>query len=281
MSFIEWSRTRVRQVLAIALVLLLVVIGAVTLRDALRRPAAPQPAPLPAPSPPAKPLVETQPLPLPPLNLTRVELITAVNAASAAYAAGEAAPPANAALTSRSFQLRLPLGCGGAGEERMGWTYDEKAKALRIKALPEAWGEAPWVKALAGDTPFDAAEGFWIARPWSNAETCPTSPATDPAPEPSPQTFGLVQLFEPGGSRVARRGGRAYEHVMKMAEKPQTPPRLSLVLGGRLAAFKDGQPIRCRGDSPDRRPVCLAAVDIDHVAFEDQATGETLAEWRN
>ena len=52
------------------------------------------------------------------------------------------------------------------------------------------------------------------------------------------------------------------------------------MLEGRLGAFPDGRTIRCHAEGPDQRPVCVAAVQLDRVAFEDGASGATLSEWR-
>ena len=53
-----------------------------------------------------------------------------------------------------------------------------------------------------------------------------------------------------------------------------------VVLEGRFASFPDGRAIRCRAASIDQRPVCIAAVQLDRVAFEDGSSGTVLSEWR-
>ena len=94
--------------------------------------------------------------------------------------------------------------------------------------------------------------------------------------------MGLASVFEADGSRLGRRNGRAYEHTVRgVDDQPAVAPvqGYRLVLEGRLAAFPEGRSIRCRGSGPDQRPVCIAAVQIDRVAFED-AAGALLSEWR-
>ncbi|HRD29396.1 MAG TPA: hypothetical protein PLO65_13940, partial [Caulobacter sp.] len=78
------------------------------------------------------------------------------------------------------------------------------------------------------------------------------------------------------------RDGRPYSFVRKVPEgEPATPAEgYRLVLEGRVTGYPGGHAVRCRSDSPDRRPVCLVAVEFDRVAFEDGATGAVLAEWR-
>ena len=184
----------------------------------------------------------------------------------------------------------------------MRYRYDAERGTLQLSAAPEIWTDAEWARALAGVGNVEAIEGFWFRRPWLRTENCPVVPpppadAAAPAGEdvageaetqqaeappvalpPSPETLGVARVFEAGGSRLLRRGGRPYEVTRRTepAEAPG-PQGFRLVLQGRLSAASD--PIRCRSDSPDRRPICLLLVEFDRVAFEDPA-GKTLAEWR-
>jgi hypothetical protein len=94
--------------------------------------------------------------------------------------------------------------------------------------------------------------------------------------------MGLAAVFEADGSRLGRRNGRAYSFgVRGENDQPAAVPPggYRLVLEGRMAAFSDGRAIRCRAASPDQRPVCIGAVRLDRVAFED-AQGAVLSEWR-
>jgi hypothetical protein len=52
-----------------------------------------------------------------------------------------------------------------------------------------------------------------------------------------------------------------------------------LVIEGRLTDFPTGHAIRCRAPSAEARPICVAAAQVDRVAFED-ADGRLLREWR-
>lgn len=93
--------------------------------------------------------------------------------------------------------------------------------------------------------------------------------------------MGLASVFEADGSRLGRRNGRAYGYRVRGADdQVATAPaqRYRQIIEGRMAAFADGRSIRCRAFRPDERPVCIAAVQVDRVAFED-AGGATLSEW--
>ncbi len=248
----------------------------------------PQPAPTPAPpvaapAPPPKPVV----IPPPP-TLSRADILAALAAASAAYAAGEA-PPADP-LAGRAFAIRLPFGCGGPAsappEGLAGWSWGSQQKTIKLSLTPADWIKSPLIATPEGEAPWEAAEGFWIARPWMTAETCPTAfgsaAPTGTAPA-SPQTAGLVAVFDAQGSRFGRRNGRAYSFTVRPSgETPLTLPDRGyrLLLEGRIGAFPDGPAIRCHAEGPDQRPVCVAAVQLDRVAFEDGASGAVLSEWR-
>jgi hypothetical protein len=199
--------------------------------------------------------------------------------AASAYAAGQSAPPGAAQLAGRPFAIRLPFGCGGDVAEDAPLPYADVAPSLslRLRARPQTWTDAPWARALAGAADVEAIEGFWIRRPWLRSEGCPATPGS--AGPPSPETLALAQVFEKGGSRLLRRGARGYEATIKAAAAPG-PAGLRLALEGRIAGGEGASPVRCLGDAPDRRPVCLIVVELDRVAFEDP-DGKTLSEWRS
>ena len=258
-----------------------------------RREAAPPVPAAEAPPPSAAPPAA----PLPPPALDRAGLIAAARAAASAWAAGQPAPAAEAELIGRRFDLRIPFGCRGpaSGPDAPALRFEQKApgRPVRISARPQEWAGTPLAQALAPAGGFEAVEGFWIPRPWTDSEACP--PPAPPAPEAgtaageaaaapaSPQTLGLAVFLTPDSPRTARRGGRPYEQVVKADEAgaPPFPQGLRLALSGRIAGLDDRRAFVCASPSPDRRPVCLAAVEFDRVAFEDPATGKTLAEWRD
>ncbi|WP_332657033.1 hypothetical protein [Brevundimonas sp.] len=247
-------------------------------------PAAPPPEP-------AGP-VEAGPA-TPPLNpaLDRSELLAAVARAASAYAAGADAA-ASSPLAGRQFDIRLAFGCegaeaspaDGAGDGLARWSWGPEGETIRLSLTPGDWTRSALI-AGSGQDRWEAVEGFWVARPWMTADGCPSVRADPLASGPaaaSPQTVGLAAVFERGGSRLGRRNGRAYAHAIRQAGDA---PLVALDAGyrlrlqGRIASFPDGRAVRCRAANPNQRPVCVAAVQLDRVAFETP-TGETLSEWR-
>ncbi|HBV12336.1 MAG TPA: hypothetical protein DEB60_04335 [Brevundimonas sp.] len=90
-------------------------------------------------------------------------------------------------------------------------------------------------------------------------------------------------MFETGGSRLGRRQGQAYVHVIrgdKGVDPTPAPGGYALRLEGRLTAFADGKAVHCVQKDAESRPVCVAALRLDRLAFEDGATGALLSEWR-
>ncbi|KQX26183.1 hypothetical protein ASD39_02805 [Sphingomonas sp. Root50] len=233
--------------------------------------------------------VETTPLPEAPISsgpIDRAGLLAAVSAAADATASGSPPPPQNAELVGRAFTLRLPFGCDGPISEGeifwAGWTYDPKTKALKLIAHPERWDAENWVRKLAGDTAFEAVEGFWIPRPWTVSEACPVRDGaggvSDPTDVSVRQTVALAQFFLPETPRNLRRGKRPYAFTMRQ-EAEALPSDFRLRLNGRIVAFADGQPIHCRNEVPAEHPICVINVEFTQVAFED-AQAKTLTEWR-
>ncbi len=210
--------------------------------------------------------------------LGRAELLGVVAEAASAAAAGSPVPAAAAGLGGRRFTLRLPFGCfGPAPESGAGYVHDPEKGTLKVTVRPEAWTDAPWASDLVGSAETESIEGFWLRRPWLTAEACPATRG-EAAVESSPETVGLARVFQEGGSRLPRRGGRAYEVTEKVAQGDSPVDGFRLVLQGRIAAPAEGAPVRCRSEHPDRRPLCLVIVEVDSVALED-ARGRRLGEW--
>ena len=232
----------------------------------------------------------------PPPALSRAEMIAALAQAASVYAAGSTMTGTDP-LVGRSFSLKLPFGCGGpasndqSSEGLAQWQWGEGQTSIRLSMTPVDWIASPLVAGAVvveeGDSPenpWEAVEGFWIERPWLATETCPaTSLSASISAPATPQTTGLVAVFPENGSRLNRRNGRAYQHTIRAeGDTPLTPPAggFTLRLEGRVVSFPNGRAARCVAYSPDQRPTCVAAVQLDRVAFEEAATGSTLAEWR-
>lgn len=249
-----------------------------------REEAAPAPEPEPVADP--TPVVAVAPAPV----LDRAGLLQAMDVAASAYAAGREV--GGDSLVGRRFVVRQAFGCTGptppaataaAGNGLAAWSWGEERRNLKLSLAPGDWTGSPLI--AGGSDTWEAVEGFWLARPWLRTDECPGAQgdplASGPA-APSPQTMGLAAVFEQDGSRIGRRNGRAYDFTVRgEGDQPPAPPAQGyrLVLEGRMAAFADGRAIRCRAASPDQRPVCIGAVQLDRVAFED-AQGATLSEWR-
>lgn len=245
-------------------------------------------APPPEPSGP----VETRPEPpARPADLDRRGLLAAVAEAASNYAAG-ATPAATDPLVGRQFDIRLAFGCegaeappaDGAGDGLARWSWGPERETIRLSLTPGDWVRSALI-AGAGQDQWEAVEGFWVARPWMTSDGCPSiraDPLASGPQTPSPPTVGLAAVFETDGSRLGRRNGRAYAHVIRQAGDA---PLIALEAGyrvrlqGRVTAFPDGRAVRCRAANSNQRPVCVAAVQLDRVAFETP-TGETLTEWR-
>jgi hypothetical protein len=238
-------------------------------------------------SPAPQPRVRATPAqPTPPAALGRVELIEAARRASGAYAAQLVVPADNVALAGRRFVLRLPFGCDGPAEKAeqlgpAGWHYDPETQTLRAQVTPEVWTDAPWALAASGQ-PYEAADGFWIARPWSPSDACPPRSAMASPPQAAPaQTLGIARFFEPGASRAARRNGEAYRLSKKVApEQAPGAEGLRLLIEGRLSVDPSRQPIGCWAPSPDVRPVCVFNARFDRVAITDASGKAVYSEWK-
>lgn len=221
------------------------------------------------------------PPPLPALG--RAQLLEAIDAAASAHAAGAAVEAKD--LAGRRFVVRQAFGCRtglaalGPQAGLASWSQARTGEAIDIALTPADWTRAP-VIADAG-SPWEAVEGFWIDRPWMRAEGCPALAVSEAEAEPvAPhQTAGLASVFEDGGSRVLRRDGKPFRHTLRGKDVQAPVGGLRLVLEGRFTAFPDGAAITCRTTNASERPLCIAAAQIDRVAFED-AEGTVLSEWR-
>lgn len=226
----------------------------------------------------------------------RAQILAAAAAAADRSAAGMSLPESNLQLTNRSFELRLPIACAGGAVGNWGeWTFDPETRVLRVNFSPQTWGDDASLKEAAGALAYDAAEGFWIERPWTRSEQCPavagvtTGPTVppDPASSPSgevaqtePQTLALVQYFSPDAPRNMRRGGRAYTYTAKLpSDSGSQINAFRARLTGRIVGFGDGQPIHCVARAPSQPPLCVIAVEFAQVVLEDASSGESLADW--
>lgn len=254
-------------------------------------------------------------------TLNRAALLAALTEAGTALADGQTRDAALTGRTV-SVRLPFGCGGEAAVASEAGGLPRLVRNAdgsLTLTITPEDLGASALVPATREGAvdKWEAVEGFWIARPWSGLDACPASTAVAaPAPElaPSPaqtaiktpaegktteakvvddvaappivqleRSAGLAAVFETGGSRLGRRQGQAYVHVIrgeKGAAPTPAPGGYALRLEGRLTAFADGKAVHCVQQDAESRPVCIAALRLDRLAFEDGATGALLSEWR-
>jgi len=265
----------------------------------LGRGSAPSPPPAVA-SPAAVPVAKKMPVPEAPAAriLSRSDLIGIANAAADATSSGVQLPEGVSAAEGSRFEIDLPFGCDGpvseGSREAFQWRYDAKSSSLRVSVTPAVFDASEWMKepspglenAIPSADQEEAIEGFWLARPWSSQGTCESgSPSVAPlgidAVTLPGQTLGLAEVFSGEGSRTARRGGKPYESVRRIAESDlKIDQGLRVRLTGRIARFPDGSTVRCRQPAgKDQRPVCLVAVSFDDVAIENPSTKELIATW--
>tara|TARA_R110000782_G_scaffold9134_1_gene29653 strand:- start:87 stop:947 length:861 start_codon:yes stop_codon:yes gene_type:complete len=242
---------------------------------------------------PETPVVVTPVLPASTPPLTRGDLVSAAARAASAYVAGEVASGSDP-LVGRRITVRLPFGCGGPklaqagpaiadGVARATWGRDRKS--IQLSLTPGDWADSALIAGAGADSVWETVEGFWIPRPWLASDACPgvlRDPLQGGVTAPSPYTVGLAAVFPTGSSRVGQRNGRAYSYSIRAeGDQPLVPSAdgYRLVLEGRVVGFPGGRAIRCRTSSPDQRPVCIAAIQLDRVGFES-ATGDALSQWR-
>lgn len=252
--------------------------------------------------PPAEPTVVSAPIEvpaLPPPLVGRADLLEELDLARAAYAAGQA--NVGETLAGRRFAIRQVFGCQGAshaGETGadLGVARSKSGRqqgTVDISLTPADWSAAP-VLAQA-EAEWEAVEGYWLTRPWLRSEGCPAQPAiatqlvnghantaldSTMGVNPPFQTSGLAAVYAQGSSRLGRRDGKAFTLTLR-GDPPTSSPQngYRMVIEGRFSAFPDGRSIHCHSPTIDQTPVCVAAANIDRVAFED-ADGKLLKEWR-
>ena len=250
----------------------------------------PEPTSVPEPEAPVV-TVPTVPVPVP--ALTRADLIEAARQAANSYASGEGVTGSDT-LIGRVFAVRIAFACGPLAEggpsaaaqpdglPRAVWGADRKT--LQLSLTPGEWTQSALMAEPNATARWEHVEGFWVTRPWLTGDGCPAlsaDPLQGAVAQPTPQTLGIAAVFEEGASRFGRRNGRAYAYTVRGEgdQQVQAPAAgYRLLLEGRVAGFPSGRAFRCRASSPDQRPVCVVAVQLDRVAVT-QADGTVMGEW--
>jgi hypothetical protein len=242
-------------------------------------------------------------VPVPEPALDRTALLGAVTRAASAQAAGADDTQAQRPLDGRQFEVRIRFGCRGPSKdlknEWLGWAFDAEQRTLRLRAAPTIASDDPLVQGMAGETEFEAVEGFWIPRPWLLEPVCPANAAIKAAPpsaqsqaqdrqpeapvtEPSPKwpRVGIAHFYTAADPRTGRRDNRPYESVTTLpAADTLGSQGFNLVLRGRLRAIQGRKVVHCVSSSAESPPDCIVSADIDQVAIERPETRTAVAEW--
>ena len=225
--------------------------------------------------------------------LDRAAILAVVAQAGSAAAAGAALPADLRALDGRQFEVRIRFGCmgplAGSTTNWLSWSYDAGSRTIRVSARPTISAEDPLVASIGGEG-FEAAEGFWIPRPWLLQPVCPASAAVqapavaedeaDAEPLPVRQRVGIAQFFTESDSRTGRRDSRPYQAVHTLAEGQALGSQgFNLVLSGRLRALPDGAVVKCVAANSDTPPDCIVSAEFQRAWIEQPETGRVIAEW--
>lgn len=237
----------------------------------------------------------------PPLD--RSGLLAAVAQAASAAASGAPAPAELRALDGRQFEVRIRFGCSGPSAEDtddwLAWSYDPASRTVQVRARPTISVKDPLVAGIGGEG-FEAAEGFWIPRPWLLQPVCPAAAAVQQAPadesagsaakhereesppEPTParQRVGIAQYYTDSDPRTGRRDSRPYQADYVLEEGQALGSQgFDLVLSGRLRSLPSRSAIECLPSDLDRPPDCIVSAEFQRVWIEQPETGEVIADW--
>ena len=239
----------------------------------------------------------------PPLD--RAALLGFAAQAASAAAAGTALPAGLRGLDGRQFEMRIRFGCRGPSTDDaanwLNWSYDAESRTIRVSARPTISGEDPLIAGLGGED-FEAAEGFWIPRPWLLQPVCPAAAAVESAPAPEPQSnataaslasettgaeplpirqrVGIAQFFTSTDPRTGRRDSRPYQAVHTLREGQAISSQgFNLVLAGRLRALPGRGVIECVTANADMPPDCVVSAEFQRAWIEQPQTGEVIAQW--
>jgi hypothetical protein len=148
-------------------------------------------------------------LPVPAPAMNRAALLAAVAQAASAAAGGLDDGQAQRELDGKPFEVRIRFGCSGPtevpDEKAMSWRFDDAKRTLRLRAAPDISIDQPLPAAIAGDA-FEAAEGFWVPRPWLLQPGCPVVPPPAPVQPPeAPTATNKTGMNKAGTTKVATK----------------------------------------------------------------------------
>lgn len=252
-------------------------------------------------------------------TMDRAAILTAVAAAASDYAAGIDDRQAQLSLDGKRFEFRIPFGCTSDTsilDRNLKLALRPDGKAYEVSAhmdvgLPEVMALFPGQpaqaegtsgnettanEAIAATDQIEAAEGFWVTRPWMLSARCPIAsaqmptsedaaadrpvPQTSAAPASPPPTVGIVQYYGASDSRVGLRNGKPLTKVETITALKAAPTEGAIiVLQGRLRHWPNGKVIQCGGEAQAEPPQCLVSATIDRLAFQRVDNGAIIAEW--
>jgi len=207
-----------------------------------------------------------------------------IRLAAAAADASSGGPAVEEMLEGKRFAIRIPFGCGTVdSEEKRAFNarFAADDRTLRLSVQPKDWTVIAWVAAELERREADRAESFWVPRPWTRSETCPTDQG-DPANPANPaSSLGIAQIFDSDSSRVGQRRGRPFEATVQLDEHADLGKGLRLVLEGRVARWTMGrETVLCRAAKAYERPLCLVGAKLDTIAVENASNEQRLADWQ-
>jgi hypothetical protein len=238
-------------------------------------------------------------LPIAEAPLDRRALLSALAEVASAVALGQDDRERQRELDGKRFELRLRFGCGGPGEPALSeprrWTYEEDSRVLRLHVGPDVDLATPLVRSIAAEG-FEAAEGFWVRRPWLLSAGCParpqaSAPEAAPAPVATAEAIGsepaqpepriaIAQFYTAADPRTHRRDSRAYQATKTLdADEAPSASGYDLVLSGRLKALPGGRVIACTSAAAEAPPACIISAAFDQVAIEAPDGKESIAQW--
>jgi hypothetical protein len=233
------------------------------------------------------PVVPVKPEDIRPLG--RSDILSLADRVADSLSSGEAPSLDLAKFVGRRFDLVMPFGCSGPGDadggEGLRWNYDPQKQVLRLSVSMTGWKSQDW--ALPDTLTLNKVPvGFWIARPWSSAERCPTElgPPESPAEEisgPADETLAIGQLQSDAEAQRKDASMRSFKTVQRVA-----PDRFAAMKGfavrltGRLVASGNGTPIHCMPSMRvEQRPRCMVMGIFDEIRIEATGERDALATW--
>ncbi len=178
---------------------------------------------------------QTVPLPVPSFQapLDRGQLLVDVLRAATDFASGVDDQQRQKDLADKKFEFRFRFGCNGPDKadsgKDFGWTFNDKTRALKVRATPALSTKNAAVEAIAGEA-FEAVEGFWVAQPWLLSAVCPAiekdqAQAATPAKQSdSGQSDG--KTAETGKTKPSASADNAKPSADAAAQAAATQPRI-------------------------------------------------------